>query len=80
MQSPQTNRTGRGSSKRRTTDPAVLAIAEALRVHDAVDISGLSRTSLYNLMDSGKLPSRMIAGRRLILRADLVALLLGGAS
>lgn len=64
----------------RKVDPSILAIAEAVRINDAVQLSGLSRSSLYSLMNEGKLPSRMVAGRRLILRADLVALLQGGTA
>ena len=47
----------------------------ALRINDAVAVSGLSRSSLYNLINEGTLPSRKIAGRRLILREDLRRLL-----
>jgi predicted DNA-binding transcriptional regulator AlpA len=50
----------------------------ALRINDAVAVSGLSRSTLYKLQALGKLPSIKVAGRRLILREDLVALLRTG--
>jgi excisionase family DNA binding protein len=52
-----------------------LAVAEALRIDDAAALIGLSRSSIYNLINAGKLPSTIVAGRRLIRRADLVALI-----
>lgn len=68
------------NSRRRPADPASLAHAETMRILDAVDFSGLSRTSLYRLMNAKKLPSVMVAGRRLIPRAGLVTLLNGGGA
>lgn len=50
----------------------------ALRIRDAVIISGLSRSTLYELLKSGKLRAVKIGGRRLILRQSLEALLLRG--
>jgi excisionase family DNA binding protein len=50
----------------------------ALRVNDATIFSGLSRASLYRAMKDGALRSVKIGKRRLILRADLEAFLLGG--
>jgi predicted DNA-binding transcriptional regulator AlpA len=47
----------------------------ALRINDAVAASGLSRSTLYKKMTDGTLPSRVIAGRRLILPEDLRRLL-----
>jgi len=47
----------------------------ALRINDAVVVSGLSRSTLYKKMTDGMLPSRMITGRRLILPEDLRRLL-----
>lgn len=52
----------------------------ALRINDAVAISGLSRSTLYKLHANGKLRTRKVGGRRLILREDLLALLQAGAS
>jgi len=49
--------------------------AIALRIKDAVKVSGLGRSTLYALIGKGALPSVLVAGRRLILRADLLALL-----
>ncbi len=54
------------------TTPAV-AQAIAFRIPDAAIVAGLSRATLYKLMDSGELPSVKAGGRRLILRADLEA-------
>ena len=51
----------------------------ALRIRDASIISGLSRSTLYELLKAGKLRAVKIGGRRLILRDSLEALLLGGA-
>ena len=51
----------------------------ALRIRDASIISGLSRSTLYELLKAGKLRAVKIGGRRLILRDSLAALLLGGA-
>jgi excisionase family DNA binding protein len=47
----------------------------AYRIHEAVHVSGLSRTTLYKLIADKKLASAKVEGRRLILRADLVAYL-----
>lgn len=46
----------------------------AYSVAEAATVSGLGRTTLYSLMREGVLPSRMIAGRRLIRRDDLIEL------
>jgi excisionase family DNA binding protein len=51
----------------------------AFRIDEAVVASGLSRSTLYNLIAAGTLPSVRVAGRRLILKADLIKLLTGGA-
>lgn len=47
----------------------------ALRVKDAAEAAGLSRSSIYELISSGVLPSIKACGRRLILREDLEAYL-----
>ena len=47
----------------------------AFHIDEAAHVSGLSRTTLYKLMASKKLASAKAEGRRLILRADLVAYL-----
>ncbi len=52
----------------------------ALRINDAVAISGLSRSTLYKLHADGKLRAVKVGGRRLILRADLEALLQAGGA
>jgi excisionase family DNA binding protein len=51
----------------------------ALRINDAVTISGLSRSTLYKLLSAKKLRAVKVGGRRLILREDLQKLLLTGA-
>lgn len=45
----------------------------AFTIHDAVAYSGLSRTRLYDLMQSGVLPSLQVGGRRMIRRDALDA-------
>jgi excisionase family DNA binding protein len=40
----------------------------ALRIRDASAVSGLSRSTLYELLKAGKLRAVKIGGRRLILR------------
>jgi excisionase family DNA binding protein len=47
----------------------------ALRVDDAARACGLSRGTLYKLLNRGALRSLKIGNRRLILREDLVSLL-----
>jgi excisionase family DNA binding protein len=47
----------------------------AFRVNEAVAVSGLSRSTLYELLKAGKLRAVKIGGRRLILRESLQALL-----
>lgn len=49
--------------------------ALALSVADAVRASGLSRSTLYVEMASGRLPHKKAGTRRLILRSDLEAYL-----
>jgi len=50
----------------------------ALRINETVAVSGLSRSTIYELLKAGKLRAVKIGGRRLILREDLQALLHGG--
>ena len=47
----------------------------ALRVNETVAVSGLSRSTIYELLKAGKLRAVKIGGRRLILRESLQALL-----
>ena len=47
----------------------------ALQIDDAAKFSGLCRATLYNLAKQGKLRINRVAGRSLILRSDLEALL-----
>jgi excisionase family DNA binding protein len=47
----------------------------ALSIKEAVAVSGLSRSTIYNLLGSGDLPSVKIGTRRLIRRCELEALL-----
>jgi excisionase family DNA binding protein len=51
----------------------------ALSINDAATASGLSRSTLYNLINQLKLRAIKIAGRRLILVEDLQAMLNAGA-
>jgi excisionase family DNA binding protein len=50
----------------------------ALRIRDASIVSGLSRSTLYELLKAGRIQAVKIGGRRLIVRESLEALLLGG--
>jgi excisionase family DNA binding protein len=52
----------------------------ALRVNEAAVAAGISRSTIYKLMSAGTLRTTKVGGRRLILRADLEALLQSGAS
>ena len=47
----------------------------AYRIDEAAQASGIGRTSLYELIGSGRLKAFKAAGRRLIMRADLEAFL-----
>ena len=60
-------------------EPASISANEriALRIRDASIVSGLSRSTLYELLKAGKIRAVKIGGRRLILRESLEALLLG---
>jgi excisionase family DNA binding protein len=49
----------------------------AFRVRDASIVSGLSRSTLCELLKAGKIRTVKIGGRRLILRESLEALPLG---
>ncbi|MGI8568131.1 MAG: helix-turn-helix transcriptional regulator [Methylocella sp.] len=48
----------------------------ALRINDAVAMSGLGRSTIYKLIDSEKLRSVKIGKRRLVIRESLESLLL----
>jgi predicted DNA-binding transcriptional regulator AlpA len=52
----------------------------SLRIQDAVKASGLGRTSIYELIREGRLQSRVVAGRRLVMADSLRALLSGEAA
>jgi helix-turn-helix protein len=49
------------------------------RINDVVALSGLGRSSIYNLIKAGKLKSMVVAGRRLVDAASLRDLLRGAA-
>jgi len=49
----------------------------AYTLDEACLVIGLGRNSIYNLINEGTLPSRKVAGRRLILREDLLAIARG---
>jgi hypothetical protein len=48
-------------------------------INDAVAVSGLGRSSLYKLMNSGQLRSVLVAGRRLVPAEALRELMQGAA-
>ena len=52
----------------------------ALRINEAAVAAGISRSTIYKLKSAGTLRTTKVGGRRLILRADLEALLQSGAS
>jgi excisionase family DNA binding protein len=47
----------------------------AYRINEAREVSGLGRSSIYELIGDGRLSSVKVGGRRLILHEDLEALL-----
>jgi excisionase family DNA binding protein len=47
----------------------------AYTIDEASAVTSLARTTLYDLMKSGTLPYRTVAGRRRLLRRDLLTLL-----
>jgi excisionase family DNA binding protein len=47
----------------------------ALSISEACNYSGLSRSTLYRLIEAGELPSIKVAGRRLIRPVELDKLL-----
>ena len=47
----------------------------AFQINEAVRVTGLSRTTLYELIKTGQLKTIKAAGRRLVLKADLEAFL-----
>jgi excisionase family DNA binding protein len=48
---------------------------EAMSIVEAASVCGLGRSTIYKLMEAGRLRSFRIGGRRLIRRADLMAFL-----
>lgn len=68
-----TSQRRRGNNK----PPLPPDIALAYRINDAAKVSGLSRSTLYNLIAEKKLRSILVAGRRLI-PADALRQLLRG--
>jgi excisionase family DNA binding protein len=50
----------------------------ALRINDAALMAGLGRSTIYSLINDGKLRSTKVGGRRLVLRASLQELLQAG--
>jgi excisionase family DNA binding protein len=47
------------------------------RVPEVQALTGLGRSTVYELIANGTLPSRLISGCRLVLRADLLTFLQG---
>jgi excisionase family DNA binding protein len=70
---------GRSGDKKPRPPPLPPDVAIAYRVNDAARVSGLSRSSIYELIGEGKLRSIMVAGRRLIPTDALRELLQGAA-
>ena len=64
-------------NRRRVQRETSLAERLAYRVPEVVALSGLSRSTIFELIGSGALPSRLISGCRLVLRDDLVRFLEG---
>jgi hypothetical protein len=63
--SPLPANSGHTAGGERAPLPPTSAVL-AYRLNDAAAISGLGRSSLYKLMNSGQLRSVLVAGRRLI--------------
>lgn len=63
---------------RPTRLPAPPKDALALRIDDACALVGIGRSTLYRLIESGKIRSVHIAGRHLVPRAELERLVAGG--
>ncbi|WP_407337751.1 helix-turn-helix domain-containing protein [Methylocapsa polymorpha] len=63
----------------RMSDSNIVSLRDriSLRIDEVVSASGLSRSSIYKLLKSNELPSRIVAGRRLILKDDLENLIAG---
>lgn len=51
----------------------------AFHVNDAIKIYGLSRATIYKMINAGELRTVKLGGRRLIPRDAIEALLAGGA-
>lgn len=66
------------SDKAITTDTKARLEPLAYGIAEAVAVSGLSRSSIYELIRSGELRSIKIAGRRLIPASELRTLLTPG--
>jgi excisionase family DNA binding protein len=77
-------RTRRGGRRRREATQAIGSVQSgipepkrALTVNEAVRVYSISRSSLYKLIDAGKLPDVVVGGRRLIPCDSLEALIAG---
>ncbi|UDF04855.1 helix-turn-helix domain-containing protein [Asticcacaulis sp. AND118] len=55
--------------------PPVILQKLAYSIPEAMEVTGLGRTFLYDQMSIGALKSRKLGGRRVILREDLVEFL-----
>ncbi len=75
---PENSSAGRDGDTQKRGPPLPPTVALTYTINDAVKVSGLSRSSLYNLIAAKKLRSVMVAGRRLI-PADALRDLLGAA-
>ena len=57
------------------SQPRFNGVPRAYRVNDFCRLYGIGRSGVYKLLKEGKLPSVIVAGRRLIPRDAAVALL-----
>lgn len=59
--------------------PDTLATKLAYNIDEAAAAIGIGRTKLYELIKAGELQPKTVAGRRVIPRSQLEALLAGGS-
>jgi len=70
--------TPQGRANADTDRPAPVIGRRALRIKEFCEAYGVSRTSVYRLMDQGKLRTVLVLGRRLIPVEAAEALMAGG--
>jgi excisionase family DNA binding protein len=59
------------SVMRKSSDDLTLESLQMASVKEAADVARVSRTTIWNWIESGKLESRKIQGRRLIALTEL---------